>query len=1096
MDDAELDAPVEEHPRLTRGALQNGFSYIVLENSTPPERVSCFLQVRVGSLNEAEDQQGIAHYLEHVVFLGTEKYESSEVLRRKLARLGMSFGGDTNAFTDFRQTVYTLSAPTRGSEDDESEEARQDDGEGEGDGEENLGVCIEILHELAFRAKIEEGGVESERGAILSEVAMRNTIDNRLTVAMFKQQHPETALPNRFPIGQEEQIKGWSAADVRAFYERHYAPENMSLVVVGDAAAELPAAPRGPPPVEHRFGALPPAPLVIYESDLLKAVTFTFAVKLPMAPLQRRRDLLWQICDTVCGMALDARTEALLQGHEGAPCPFQSLSWSYSDSTREACAVNSLTVTALPQHWRPALQAAVREAVRLAAHGLTPEEYEHSVAQFMKESELAAEQDETLDSEDLMESLLGDLEGGSLTLSRTETLRQYRALLPRLSLEMVNRRAAELYNLVLAFPRTYELVARAGPEAVAGPWGVGQGLLEGGFPAPRPAAESDYYLLSPSLLFVYGPPSLSEVAGPDADGSGRPVGLTAEAVAALVAATVAEGAEAPARQQIPQHIVDPAGLEARLAACAPAFVPIDDPRLSGPEAPADLRLERAAALAGEGPLARWFDPVGGYSFLALSNGIRVAYRRTDFERKQVQFRVASPGGRALERDPGVPAGAAPELEDSAAISVGLRCCVEGAAGGLAPEIVSRWAALRGVGLRGGADSERLCVTLSCSVTDGGVASALELLHGALAEPAVHAGTFARVLREELLACELLEKNPERLALNNMFRLLSEPQGDGRLVALERRALEALTPERCLRAVARHLRSLEVSVVGDFEPEELERALLRFLGTLPLPELPAPPPLAAMRRELRFSPAPREWRGHVGDAENARAVLALGFPSSSKWGEASGVSFAPFAPAWPADPPRAPPPAAGEGAPWAEAASVRGHPLYVVRVLTVVHELVNNRLYADVREKKSLLYSASMSSLHFEFMGCGVSYILAGAFPDKVEVTLGEIRRVLEELREAGPSPAEFQQALRPLVETVRTALASSNDFHLNAMLHLATPGSRKSLHCVRHIAEFYQRLTIEDVRAVLRAYFPSSTPLATSVVTSGPAPSQSTTDAN
>lgn len=95
------------HPHLKRAQLDNGLKIIALPNDYPKDRFYMYLDVNVGSTAEEDDEQGIAHFLEHLVFLGTEKWQTPEAMRSLMAGLGMSFGGDTNASTDQKNTVTT-----------------------------------------------------------------------------------------------------------------------------------------------------------------------------------------------------------------------------------------------------------------------------------------------------------------------------------------------------------------------------------------------------------------------------------------------------------------------------------------------------------------------------------------------------------------------------------------------------------------------------------------------------------------------------------------------------------------------------------------------------------------------------------------------------------------------------------------------------------------------------------------------------------------------------------------------------------------------------------------------------------------------------
>ena len=156
--------------------------------------------------------QGVAHYLEHLVFLGTEKWRTAEEMKELMASLGMSFGGDTNASTDHCSTIYTMEAPA---------------------GDDNVRLVVEILYQMMFKALLLEACVDSERGPILSEKQMRNTIDYRRGLQMMGLMHARNRIPTRLPIGLERLIKGFTADDLRRFYSKWYYAANMTLYVAG-----------------------------------------------------------------------------------------------------------------------------------------------------------------------------------------------------------------------------------------------------------------------------------------------------------------------------------------------------------------------------------------------------------------------------------------------------------------------------------------------------------------------------------------------------------------------------------------------------------------------------------------------------------------------------------------------------------------------------------------------------------------------------------------------------------------------------------------------------------------------------------------------
>ena len=111
------DRLLPRHPGLHFGTLKNGLRFCIFPNSKPAGRFYANLEVHAGSVDELEHERGLAHYLEHTLFLGTEQYRTSKAMKKLFAKLGMGFNADANAYTDFRSTVYTLSAPIKGNAD-------------------------------------------------------------------------------------------------------------------------------------------------------------------------------------------------------------------------------------------------------------------------------------------------------------------------------------------------------------------------------------------------------------------------------------------------------------------------------------------------------------------------------------------------------------------------------------------------------------------------------------------------------------------------------------------------------------------------------------------------------------------------------------------------------------------------------------------------------------------------------------------------------------------------------------------------------------------------------------------------------------------
>ena len=207
----ESDLPVDQ--AAVFGELENGFKYIIYPNTEPPERVSLRLHIDAGAFHEADDQQGMAHFLEHMVFEGSENYTSAELIP-EMQRLGIAFGAHANAYTSFDETVYKLDLPNL--------EDR------------TLDLGFTVMRDFCDGALLLEEEVEAERGVILSEKNSRDSVDFRLMKQQFEYLLPDHLATWRFPIGTEDCIKNTSRDRIKDLYDSYYDPQRMTFIVVGD----------------------------------------------------------------------------------------------------------------------------------------------------------------------------------------------------------------------------------------------------------------------------------------------------------------------------------------------------------------------------------------------------------------------------------------------------------------------------------------------------------------------------------------------------------------------------------------------------------------------------------------------------------------------------------------------------------------------------------------------------------------------------------------------------------------------------------------------------------------------------------------------
>jgi len=197
------------------GTLPNGVRYVILPNDTPRDRVSLRLLVAAGSLQERDYERGMAHFIEHMAFRGTRRHPG-DALARELARLGIAFGPHSTGFTGYASTSYHLDLP-------DASEAM-------------LRRGLDALRAYAAEVTFEPDQVERERGVVLGEKALRDTVASRLAAAQFQFLFPSAREVRRPPIGVDETIRSFTARQLIDFYDAWYRPERFALIVVGNVA--------------------------------------------------------------------------------------------------------------------------------------------------------------------------------------------------------------------------------------------------------------------------------------------------------------------------------------------------------------------------------------------------------------------------------------------------------------------------------------------------------------------------------------------------------------------------------------------------------------------------------------------------------------------------------------------------------------------------------------------------------------------------------------------------------------------------------------------------------------------------------------------
>jgi len=214
--------PVPVMENLRTGVLPSGLRYFILENSMPENRAYLTLAVKAGSVLEEDDERGLAHFVEHMAFNGTERFPESKLVSY-LRSLGMRFGPEINAYTSFDQTVYGIEVPV----------------ENDGAGVRRIPeTALAVIDDWTRAITFAPSDVDDERPVIMEEYRMRLGAWERLRQKWLPVLFRGSPYANRMPIGLPEIIEGAPASRLEDFFKKWYRADNMALILVGDFDGE------------------------------------------------------------------------------------------------------------------------------------------------------------------------------------------------------------------------------------------------------------------------------------------------------------------------------------------------------------------------------------------------------------------------------------------------------------------------------------------------------------------------------------------------------------------------------------------------------------------------------------------------------------------------------------------------------------------------------------------------------------------------------------------------------------------------------------------------------------------------------------------
>lgn len=393
---SEITAPPElivNDPEVRYGVLANGLTYYVRANNTPSDTAELRLVVKAGSVLEDDDQLGMAHFLEHMLFNGTERFPENKLVET-LESFGIAFGPEVNAYTTFEQTVYRLSVRT--------------------DDQEQFMTGLDVLEDWAFNATLEEEAYESERNVIYEEWRVGRDAQARMREQTYPVLFRDSRYAERKPIGDMDIILNAPVDVMKRFYDDWYRPDLMAIIAIGDfnpdetvahiierfSGYENPENPR-PRPEYGVPGHDETLIAAVHDAEAVRS-TIQMYVKYEPRPTVFRDDVKRDLSEQLFYIILNRRLSEVSRSGEA---PFL-YGYGFSNPYNRTLSLTGLAAAVGEDSILSGLDALVAEAERVQRYGFLESELELARADVMSFFESYWKQRFDMESNDMVDTFV------------------------------------------------------------------------------------------------------------------------------------------------------------------------------------------------------------------------------------------------------------------------------------------------------------------------------------------------------------------------------------------------------------------------------------------------------------------------------------------------------------------------------------------------------------------------------------------------------------------------------------------------------------------------------------------------------------------
>lgn len=429
-----------------KGTLPNGLTYYLRHNEWPEKRAFFYIAQKVGSIQEEDNQRGLAHFLEHMCFNGTTNFPGDR-LKTYLQSIGVKFGENLNAYTSFDETVYNI--------DNVNVEIAG-----------AIDSCLLILHDWSHDLLLEDKEIDKERGVINEEWRMRSSAMMRMYEKALPEIYPDSKYGLRLPIGTMDIVMNFPYEALRSYYRKWYRPDLQAIVIVGDinvdemeqkiqkVFADIQPASADAAPFEYYPVPDNAEPIVSINKDKEQHTNnVLFMWKTKAFPREMKNTTNYLVTDLVANAMSSMFSERISDILQKENAPFLNAGFGYEDFfVSKTKAAYSGSVVCEDNKYETGIKALYREILRAKKYGFTAAEYERFKSELLSQFEsIYLHRDKVQSHNFVNECVRNFLENEPMT-GIEWTYNTMKQIVPNTNVDMVNQLIQRMpsNNLVIA----------------------------------------------------------------------------------------------------------------------------------------------------------------------------------------------------------------------------------------------------------------------------------------------------------------------------------------------------------------------------------------------------------------------------------------------------------------------------------------------------------------------------------------------------------------------------------------------------------------------------------------------------------------------